>query len=175
MLRMNLSPRSYVPSGAIGAGGRSARSLIETMHPIAVWATCACGAAARNSFIAPHSSDSRCPNMIQRSRSSGTTEATACDTSGNMPRGPVWKMVGGELHRAADGGAQVDAMAPDVAGETDVEQILERHPAEGRSERQRQVPCRRRCAPPPLYRLRTDRLELRQDVFIRKVVALSDL
>ena len=32
--------------------------------------------------------------MIQRSRSSGTTDATASDTDGNMPRGPVWKMAG---------------------------------------------------------------------------------
>ena len=33
--------------------------VIDTMHPIAVWATCAFGAAARKRFIAPHSSASR--------------------------------------------------------------------------------------------------------------------
>ena len=94
MLRMRRPPRSKEPSGAIGTGGRSARSLIDTMHPIAVWATCAFGAAARKRFIAPHSSASRWPNMIQRSRSSGITEAMASDTTGNMARGPVWKMAG---------------------------------------------------------------------------------
>ena len=32
--------------------------------------------------------------MTQRSLSRGSTDATASDTNGNMPRGPVWKMVG---------------------------------------------------------------------------------
>jgi hypothetical protein len=45
-------------------------------------------------FIEPHSSDSTCPKVIQRSDSTGTTFATASATSGNMPRGPVWKSRG---------------------------------------------------------------------------------
>ena len=72
------------PSGPSGTGGRSARSLIDTMQPMAVWATWALGAAARKRFIAPHSSASRWPKVIQRRRSSGITEAMASDTTGNM-------------------------------------------------------------------------------------------
>ena len=64
------------------------------MQPSALWAICAFGAAARNRFMAPHSSDSRWPNVIQRSRSMGITVATASDTSGNIARGPVWKISG---------------------------------------------------------------------------------
>ena len=44
-------------------------------------------------------------------------------------------VVGGELHRAADGRVDVDPMGPDVPGESDVEQVLERRPTDGRSER----------------------------------------
>ena len=51
-------------------------------------ATCASGAAARNRFIAPHSSDSTWPNVIQRNRSTGITVAMADDTDGNIARGP---------------------------------------------------------------------------------------
>jgi hypothetical protein len=46
---------------AVGEGPRavrSARSPIETMQPIVPWATVACGAAERRSFIEPHSSAS---------------------------------------------------------------------------------------------------------------------
>ena len=45
-------------------------------------------------FIAPHSSASTWPNVIQRSDSTGTTVATASATSGNIPRWPVWKSSG---------------------------------------------------------------------------------
>jgi hypothetical protein len=49
---------------------------------------------ARNSFIAPHSSDSTCPNVIQRSRSTGSTCSIAARTSGNIERCPVWNSSG---------------------------------------------------------------------------------
>ena len=76
MLRIALAAEVDAPRpGPSGPGGRSARSLIDTMQPSAVWATCASGAAARNRFIAPHSSASRWPNVIQRNRSSGITVA----------------------------------------------------------------------------------------------------
>ena len=45
-------------------------------------------------FMEPHSSDSTWPKVIQRTDSTGTTRATASATSGNMPRGPVWKRSG---------------------------------------------------------------------------------
>src|SRR5260221_10247498 len=90
MLRMRLPPRSRTVSAPSGSGARSARSLIETMQPIAVCATFASGAAARKRFIEPHSSDSRWPNVIHRSLSSGVTVATAALTEGNIARGPVW-------------------------------------------------------------------------------------
>ena len=64
------------------------------MQPTAPCATCALGAAARNSFIAPHSSASKWPNMIQRSRSTGITVAIASDTIGNIWRRPVWNSSG---------------------------------------------------------------------------------
>ena len=44
--------------------------------------------------MAPHSSASRCPKVIHRSRSTGTTVEIASDTSGNIPRWPVWKRRG---------------------------------------------------------------------------------
>ena len=81
-------------SGPSGSGSRSARSLIDTMQPSASWATFASGAAARNRFIAPHSSASRWPNVIQRRRSTGVTVAIAADTEGNIARRPVWKSRG---------------------------------------------------------------------------------
>ena len=51
------------------AAARSAMSLSETMQPVMPCATCACGAAASHSFMEPHSSASKWPNVIQRSRS----------------------------------------------------------------------------------------------------------
>ena len=45
-------------------------------------------------FIDPHSSASTCPKVIHRTDSTGTTRATASDTSGNMARGPVWNSSG---------------------------------------------------------------------------------
>ena len=44
--------------------------------------------AASHSFSAPDSSASTWLQVVQRSRSSGTTLATAADISGNMPRWP---------------------------------------------------------------------------------------
>ena len=49
-------------------------------------------------------------------------------------------VIGGEVHRPVDGGVDVDAMSPDVTGEADVEQVLERGPTDRRAERDRQVP-----------------------------------
>jgi hypothetical protein len=42
----------------------------------------------------PHSSASMWPNVIQRSRSTGSTPAASSDTSGNIARGPVWNRRG---------------------------------------------------------------------------------
>ena len=47
-----------------------------------------CGAAASQVFIAPHSSASTWPKLIQRSDSMGMTLATASAISGNRPRMP---------------------------------------------------------------------------------------
>ena len=50
--------------------------------------------ASRKRFIAPHSSASRSPNVTQRKRSRGMSEAMASEIPGNKPWGPVWKMGG---------------------------------------------------------------------------------
>src|SRR2546423_5354825 len=73
-------------------------------------------------------------------------------------------VVGGEVHRAVDGRVDVDAMGPDVAGEADVEQVLERCPTDGRTERERQVPRGGRGAPPAPDGLRADSPELRNEL-----------
>src|SRR6266542_3085350 len=52
-------------------------------------------------------------------------------------------VVGCDVHVAAGGLADVDAMSPQIAGEADVEEILEAHPADRRTERDREVPHRR--------------------------------
>ncbi len=44
--------------------------------------------------MAPHSSASTWPKVIQRSRSSGVTVAMASATSGKVARWPVWKSRG---------------------------------------------------------------------------------
>ena len=92
--RTRLPPRSITSPSASARGGRSHRSLSDTSQPSAPWATWLSGAAASHMFIAPHSSDSTWPKVIQRSDSTGTTVATASATSGNMPRGPVWNSSG---------------------------------------------------------------------------------
>ena len=63
-------------------------------HPNAPWATWLPGAAVSHMFIEPLSSASMCPNVIQRSDSTGTTPATASATSGNSERMPVWNSNG---------------------------------------------------------------------------------
>src|SRR5688572_11818493 len=85
---------SITSPSARARGARSQRSLSDTMQPSAPWATWLFGAAASQMFIAPHSSASTWPNVIQRSDSTGTTLAIASATSGNRPRAPVWKMSG---------------------------------------------------------------------------------
>src|SRR3546814_14456248 len=94
MRRIRLPPSSRTSSSASGRGGRSARSLTEMSHPSGLYTTCALGADDSHKFIAPHSSASICPKLIQRSRPSGRTDATAADTSGNSERGPQWKSSG---------------------------------------------------------------------------------
>ena len=84
-------------------------------------------------------------------------------------------VIGAEVHRAVDGRVDVDAMGPDVAGEADVEQVLERRPTDGRTERERQVPRRGRGAPPALDRLRAHGPELGDELVVGEVVALADL
>ena len=65
-------------------------SLTDSMQPRAPCTTCASGAAASQSFIAPHSSASMCANEIQRSLDTGITWDTASLISGKSPRMPVW-------------------------------------------------------------------------------------
>ena len=44
--------------------------------------------------MAPHSSDSTWPKVIQRSDATGSTRSTASQTESNMDRCPVWKRSG---------------------------------------------------------------------------------
>jgi len=69
-------------------------SAIEIAQPSSPCATCADGAAASHWFIAPHSSASTWPKVIQRSRSTGSTRDTASDTRGKSPRRPQWNSSG---------------------------------------------------------------------------------
>ena len=85
---------SSTSPSARARGGRSQRSFSDTSQPRAPWATWLRGAAASHMFIEPHSSASTCPNVIQRSCSTGTTVATASATNGNSPRMPVWNSSG---------------------------------------------------------------------------------
>jgi hypothetical protein len=64
------------------------------MHPSWPCATWALGAAASHWFMEPHSSASTWPKLIQRSRSTGITRATASLTSGNNWRWPQWNSIG---------------------------------------------------------------------------------
>ncbi len=52
------------------------------------------GEAASQRFIAPHSSASTWPKLIQRSFSSGMILATAALISGNIARCPQWNSIG---------------------------------------------------------------------------------
>ena len=81
-------------------------------HPSAPCATSALGAAARNTFIAPHSSASRWPNVIQRRPSTGVTVAIASrDEREHPPRPGVEQqrllVVDQELVEREPGGAYV--------------------------------------------------------------------
>src|SRR5437879_4377429 len=69
----------------------------------------------------------------------------------------------------------VDAMGPHVSGEADVEQVLERHPADGRSERERQVTHRGRGTPAALDRLRACGFEFCDELAVRQMLTLGDL
>src|SRR5580658_3602991 len=80
-----------------------------------------------------------------------------------------------EVHRPAGRVTDVDAVTPDVAGEPHVEQVLKRLPADRRAERERQVPHRRRCAPPAPDRLRAYLLELADQLRVGEAGALADL
>src|SRR5712691_11822780 len=84
-------------------------------------------------------------------------------------------VVGGEVHRPVGGRVDVDAMGPDVTGEADVEQVLERRPTDGRTEGERQVPSRGRGAPPAFDCSRAHGLELRDELVVRQVISLADL
>ena len=61
------------PRPPAARGARGSWSCSESITPSAPWATWACGAAARNSSTAPHSSASRWEKAIQRRRSTGIT------------------------------------------------------------------------------------------------------
>src|ERR1700733_12968656 len=80
-----------------------------------------------------------------------------------------------EVHRPACRVADVDAVAPHVAGEPHVEQVLQRPPANGRTERQRGEPHRGRGPPAAPDRLRSDGLQLPDELRVRQVLTLADL
>ena len=65
-------------------------------------------------------------------------------------------VLGGERASSRPVAAQSRCGGPHVAGEADVEQVLERRPADRRPERDREVAHRRRRAPAALDRLRPD-------------------
>jgi hypothetical protein len=89
-----LPSESSSPS-ARARGGRSAKSLTETIAAVLLHTGSARGATARKSFRAPHSSDSKCENPTYRSLAmSPSTCATASFTTGNERRSPVWKSRG---------------------------------------------------------------------------------
>ena len=76
-------------------GGRSARSLSDTMQASPPCTTSAFGASARNWFIAPHSSASTWAKEIHRRSSSGIERGDrGSDTSGYSWRMPVWNRNG---------------------------------------------------------------------------------
>lgn len=60
----------------------------------APWTTWARGAAASHWFMAPHSSASTWPKLIQASRSSGMIARTASLICGNIWRWPQWNSRG---------------------------------------------------------------------------------
>src|ERR1700722_19050278 len=80
-----------------------------------------------------------------------------------------------EVHRPARRVADVDPVAPHVAGEPHVEQVLQRPPANGGSERQRGEPHRRRGPPAALDRLRADGLQLPGELRVGQLLTLADL
>jgi len=100
-----------------------------------------------------------------------------------MDRSPLADDVGdeatvvirGALHLAPRGHTDVDPVGPHVAREADVEEILERCPADGRTEREWQVPHREGGAPASLHRARTYGRELGHDLGVGEVRSLSDL
>src|ERR1700722_7053860 len=80
-----------------------------------------------------------------------------------------------EVHRPARRVADVDPVAPHVAGEPHVQQVPQRPPANGRSERQRGEPHRRRGSPAALDRLRAGSLQLPDELRVGQLLALADL
>ena len=81
----------------------------------------------------------------------------------------------GRVHVVAGGGADVDAVGPHVAGEADVEEVLQRCPTDGRSEGDWHVTHRRRRPPAALHRLGPDGGELCHELLVRQVGAFTDL
>src|ERR1700733_4261314 len=80
-----------------------------------------------------------------------------------------------EVHRPARRVADVDPVAPHVAGEPHVEQVLQRPPANRRSERQGGEPHRRRGPPAALDRPRADTLQLPGELRVGQLLTLADL
>ena len=80
-----------------------------------------------------------------------------------------------EVHRPARRVANVDPVAPHITGEPHVEQVLQRPPANGRSERQRGEPHRGRGSPAALDRFRADRLQLPGELRVGQPLTLADL
>ena len=66
-------------------------------------------------------------------------------------------------------------MGPHVSGEADVEQVLERHPTDGRTERERQVLHRGWGTPPALDGLGAHGLEFCDEFGVRQMGAFADL
>ena len=66
-------------------------------------------------------------------------------------------------------------MRPHVACEADIEQVLERRPADGGTERNRQVAHGRRRSPAALDGSGADGTELGDDLVVRQVLPFADL
>jgi hypothetical protein len=98
--RTRLPPKSSTSPSTIARGGRSAISLSETLQPTTPWATCALGAAARKSFMEPHSSDSTWPKVIHRRMDKDLAKARTHDSMQEVAK--LTRLVGGRPRIISD-------------------------------------------------------------------------
>ncbi len=92
--RSRLPPMSRTSSSPRTRGGRSHMSFSDTSQPRPLKTTSLPGAAVSHAFMAPHSSPSTWPKLIQRREAGGRTVATASLTRGKSIRMPVWNSSG---------------------------------------------------------------------------------